>query len=159
MKQTLTITYDTLQWEELDKNDQVLVEKAKNSCKYSYAPFSEFHVGCALQLEEGVILTGNNQENASFPCGTCAERATIFYAHANYPHLAPEVIAIAARRKDGEYMERPLPPCGACRQALLEMETLFQKPIRMILYGTSESIVVHSIKDILPFQFEANMME
>ena len=71
MKQTLTITYDTLQWEEMDNNDQALVEKAKNSCKYSYAPFSEFHVGCALQLEEGIILTGNNQENASFPCGTC----------------------------------------------------------------------------------------
>ena len=101
MKQTLTITYDTLLWEEMDNNDQALVEKAKNSCKYSYAPFSEFHVGCALQLEEGIILTGNNQENASFPCGTCAERATIFYAHANYPHLAPTVIAIAARRKIG----------------------------------------------------------
>ena len=159
MNKKLVINYESTSLETLDNADRNLVESAKDMCKYSYAPFSNFHVGCAVQLEDDTIVTGNNQENASFPCGTCAERTTIFYAHANYPQLSPKAIAIAARQKDGEFTARPLPPCGACRQALLEMENLFNKPLRLILYGTEETLVFSCVKDILPFHFDKDSMQ
>lgn len=159
MEKEITIQYDSKTWGELTEADKLLVEKAKEATKNSYAPFSQFHVGCAVELEDGTILTGNNQENASYPCGTCAERATIFYAHANYPHLAPINMAIAATQKEGKFTCAPVPPCGACRQALLEMEQIYKRPLRIILYGEKNSFIIPSITNLLPFQFEAEMME
>jgi len=159
MKEQIIFNYDVLPFEQLSEQDKILVEKAKKASLYSYAPFSQFHVGCAVLLENGVTVTGNNQENASFPCGTCAERSTIFYAHANYPDYAPVAIAITARQKDGEFINTPLPPCGACRQALLEMEQIYKKSLRVILYSTDKTFIIPSIHDMLPLQFCAAMMQ
>ncbi len=159
MKKQILVSYESITQEELSPEDKILVEKAKDICQYGYAPFSNFHVGCAVQLENGVIITGNNQENASFPCGTCAERTTIFYAHAQYPDSAPVAIAIAARSGSGNFTSNPLPPCGACRQALLEMEHIFNKPLRIILYGEKNTLIVPDIKSLLPFHFDEEMMQ
>lgn len=159
MKKQILVSYESITQEELSQEDNILVEKAKDISQYGYAPFSNFHVGCAVQLENGVIITGNNQENASFPCGTCAERTTIFYAHAQYPDSAPVSIAIAARSSNGNFTSSPLPPCGACRQALLEMEHIFNKSLRIILYGEKNILIIPSIKSLLPFHFDEEMMQ
>ena len=159
MKEQIVINYDVLTYEQLSEEDKALVENAKKASLYSYAPFSQFYVGCAVLLENGVTITGNNQENASFPCGTCAERSTIFYAHSNYPDYAPVAIAITARQKDGEFIDTPLPACGACRQALLEMEQIYKRPLKVILYSTGKTFILHSIHDMLPLQFSATMMQ
>lgn len=159
MKKQIIVNYESVSWEQLDQQDRELIEKAKTASLYSYAPFSQFHVGCAVRLDNGIIITGNNQENASFPCGTCAERSAIFYAHSNYPDHAPTTIAITARQQDGNFIKQPLPPCGACRQALLEMEHIYLKPMRILLYSTTETFIISRVQDLLPLQFTASMME
>jgi len=143
---------------ELPAEDLELVEKAKAATSRSYSPYSNFRVGAALRLSDGTIFTGSNQENASFPLGLCAERTAIFAAQHTHPELAVEAIAIAATNDRG-FMSEPIPPCGACRQVMLEVEDRYKSPIRVLLYGTKGTHVLKTIKDILPFQFVGDSMK
>lgn len=158
MQKQITIPYQCVRFEELDKCDQALVQCAQKASEQAYAPYSKFQVGCSLAFEDGQILSANNQENASYPCGTCAERAVLFYAHANFPDKPIKSIAIAAF-SHGSFTPSPVPPCGACRQALLEYETLFKQDIRVLMYGEKEIWIVPSIRTLLPFQFSNENIE
>ena len=141
---------------EMSENDRHLVEEAKQSMSAAYAPYSHFHVGAAVLLENGKIIKGNNQENASYPVGLCAERVAIFSAGANNPGIAVIAIAVIAR-SDHFYVDRPVPPCGACRQAISEYEHRFGKKIRMIMAGESGKVLMsESIENLLPYQFNAD---
>jgi cytidine deaminase len=108
-------------------------------------------------LEDGTVVTGSNQENAAYPSGLCAERTTLFYANAQYPHLAVKVLAIAARTEK-DFLEMPIPPCGACRQVILETENRFKQPVRILLFGRKCIYEVKSVGDLLPLSFEASSM-
>ena len=99
----------------------------------SYAPYSHFSVGAAALLNNGTIVTGTNQENAAYPSGLCAERTTLFYANSQYPDPPVNTLAIAARTEK-DFIETPIPPCGAC-QVILETEKRYGQPIRILLYG------------------------
>lgn len=129
-----------------------LIEKAKNSSNSAYAPYSGFHVGAAVLLEDGTIVTGSNQENAAYPSGLCAERTALFYANAHYPDLAVKSIAIAAKTK-GNFTKDICAPCGSCRQVLVEVENRYNTPIQIIMYGENHIYEVDSIRDLLPFCF------
>lgn len=154
---TLHIPYLLAQLEELSKEEQVLIEKAKEATNNAYANYSHFYVGAACLLEDGRIVIGANQENAAFPSGLCAERTAIFGAQANYPQLAINTLAIAARNENG-FLADPISPCGACRQVILEIEDRYKKPVRILLYGTEGVYCFKSVKDLLPFCFvDANM--
>ena len=108
-------------------------------------------------LENGNVVIGANQENAAFPSGLCAERTAIFAAQANHPDQPITTLAIAARNVNG-LLKSPISPCGACRQVVLEIEDRYQRPVRILLYGTEGIYVFESIKDLLPFSFvDANM--
>lgn len=151
-EKVLTTKIEVCSYNELSSIDKKLVDIAKECTKNSYAPYSKFNVGAALLLSNGEIIKGNNQENVAFPSGTCAERTAIFYAHANYPNERVETIAIAAFT-NGSFLENPISPCGACRQAILEYEVLGKKPIRVILYGEKEIYILDGIKSLLPLCF------
>lgn len=146
--------------EELDKADRQLVEDAKQATYNSYAPYSKFYVGAAIEMADGEIITGANQENAAFSSGTCAERSACFYAATHKPGVGMKKIAIAARnglgkdvtRKEGDFQNTPISPCGACRQALLEYETLYGD-IEVILYGKEGIYKLPSIKSLMPLSF------
>lgn len=129
-----------------------LLEKAKLSALKAYAPYSTYHVGAAVLLEDGTIVTGNNQENAAYPSGLCAERTALFYANATYPDLAVRAIAIAAYNK-GDYSKDVCTPCGSCRQVLVEVENRYDKPVEIIMYGKGQIYEVDSIRDLLPLSF------
>ena len=131
---------------------RALVEKARQSTYHSYAPYSHFCVGAAILLDNGETITGANQENAAFSAGTCAERSVIFYAGANYPGVPFRRLAVAAFTK-GDFVKNPVSPCGHCRQASLEYETISGAPIEMVLCGRDEVYVLHSIKDLMPLSF------
>lgn len=135
-----------------------LIEKAKNSTNSAYAPYSGFHVGAAVLLEDGTIVTGNNQENAAYPSGLCAERTALFYANAHYPNLSVKAIAIAAQTK-GNFTKDICAPCGSCRQVLVEVENRYDTPIQIIMYGENHIYEVDSIRDLLPFCFEKSSLE
>lgn len=99
-----------------------------------------------------MVVTGSNQENAAYPSGTCAERTTLFYANSQYPDQAVDTLAIAARSETG-YLDSPIPPCGACRQVLLETEQRFHQPMRILLYSKNDIYVLEGTKDLLPLSF------
>ncbi len=144
---------DVLAWEELSERERVLVEHARKATEGSYSPYSAFAVGAALLLANGEVVCGSNQENVSYPCGLCAERTALYYANATYPDQPVEMLAIAAKNKDG-FLPSPITPCGACRQSLLETENRFGLPITVLLFGTREILRVGSISSLLPLQFE-----
>jgi cytidine deaminase len=143
--------------DELDEADRKLVEQACDATRNSYSPYSKFRVGAALKLADGQVFLGSNQENASFPVGSCAERTAFFAASAAAPDVAPTAIAIAAWT-DGQFTENPVSPCGMCRQALLEAERRQGSPIQVILYGTEGIHIVRKIEDLLPLSFNQDAM-
>ena len=145
-------------FEELSGEYQMLINKAKEQVLNAYAPYSCFHVGAAVLLENGEIVTGSNQENSAYPSGLCAERVTMFYANAQFPNVPAKVIAIAAYT-NGDFVDEPITPCGACRQSLLETEVRFEKDITILLYGKNNIYAVDSVKQLLPLCFEKASLE
>lgn len=145
--------------EELNSEDRELVERAVEATNRSYAPYSHFSVGAAARLANGIIVTGSNQENAAYPSGTCAERTTLFYANSQYPDQAVTTLAIAARNERGELLSDPIPPCGACRQVMLETEGRFGVPMRIFLYGKDGIYELRRVSDLLPLSFDGTAME
>ena len=138
--------------EELSNDERMLVEKAIDATRNSYAKYSRFYVGAALQLNDGTIFIGANQENAAFPSGLCAERTAIFSAQANRPDQPIKMLAVAARNNVG-VLQDPVTPCGGCRQVILEMENRYQQPVEILLYGQRGVYRIKSIKDLLPLSF------
>lgn len=149
----ITVTVTSLPYDELSDNDRHLVDLAKDATFRSYAPYSHFLVGSAIELDNGETIVGSNQENAAYPSGTCAERSACFYAHARYPEAKFRTIAIAARDTSGEFTAVPTAPCGACRQSLLEYETLAGAPVRVMLYGSEMCYILPSVASLLPLCF------
>lgn len=139
--------------EDLNTVSKNLLLRAKEAAKNAYAPYSKFNVGCALLLENGEIILGNNQENIAYPSGLCAERTAVFYAGANFPTIPIKMLAVTAFAKSYE-VNQPVMPCGACLQSISEFELRFSKPIQIILQGNSGPIyVAEGTKTFLPFQF------
>lgn len=149
----ITIPYQILDFDELQSVDKSLVEAAREATFRSYAPYSKFSVGAAILLDNGEVISGSNQENAAFSSGTCAERSACFYAHAAHPGVPFRKIAIAARGTDGEFLATPISPCGACRQALLEYETLAGGPVEVLLASRDKVYHLPSVASTLPFAF------
>ena len=141
-------------YDELNPEEKSLIEHAKIACSRAYAPYSQFQVGAAVLLANGEIVTGSNQENVAFPSGLCAERTALFYANSQYPDYAVKSLAVAAFTQ-GDFIDRPISPCGACRQVVLETELRFQSPVRILLYGKSKIYSIEGIKDLLPLAFNS----
>jgi len=146
------------QLDELLPEEKALVYKSREAVQNAYSPYSKFSVGAAVQLENEQIVLGNNQENAAYPSGLCAERVAIFYANANFPNVPVKAIAISAFTKNGLLIE-PVPPCGACRQVLLEAETRFSKPIIVYLAGKNKILRINNIKSLLPLTFNDDFLK
>ena len=137
---------------ELSPMDQALMEKAEKATEAAYAPYSEFHVGAAVQLDNGEVILGNNQENIAYPSGLCAERVAVFAAMANFPNAVIETIAVYAH-SDRFELKEAVSPCGACRQVLAEYESRQGKPIRVILSSGGKILILNSSHDLLPLVF------
>ena len=157
-KRLLEISYHSCKFEELTPEEKQLVEEARQATYRSYSPYSRFSVGASVLLANGVILSGNNQENAAYPSGLCAERTVLFYANSQHPNQPITMMAIAARSEKG-FTEIPITPCGACRQVLAETEKRFEYPIRILLYGETETIIIDGVKDLLPFLFDEDILK
>ena len=143
---------------ELSEVEKQLVLAARESAGKAYAPYSNFHVGAALLLENGQVIKGNNQENADFTDGLCAERVALFYANANFPDVKVESIAVSAKNSGG-FLKDPAMPCGSCRQAIIEAQQRFNHPIRLILDGAKKIMIVENAESILPFAFKPDALD
>ena len=150
-----SFTYSTTTLGQLPEAEQELCRKAIEATRNSYAPYSNYHVGAAIRLANGCIVTGANQENASYPCGTCAERTALHYAQSTYPTESIEAIAIAAEPQPSDTTTAPPYPCGLCRQTLVEAEQRQDTPITVIVITQEEVVVFSSASCLLPFAFNA----
>lgn len=149
----LKSTIKVYQMEELSDAERHLIELAIEATGRSYAPYSHFHVGAAVLLDNDVEIIGCNQENAAYPSGLCAERTALFTAGAQYPDVPVKMLAIAARGTDGELAFEPVGPCGSCRQVIIESETRAKGPIRILLYGRKCVCVIDGIRELMPLTF------
>ncbi len=154
MKERFEFNYDLLSnWKELPIEEHVLVEQAYAAMENAYAPYSEFKVGACALMDDGSFVLGNNQENAAFPSGICAERVALFYAGANFPNKKVITLCIVAK---GNLMpaSQLLSPCGSCRQVMLESENRQKQPIRVLLVNQDgRTMILDSVIQLLPFGF------
>jgi cytidine deaminase len=140
--------------EELDSQDIRLIDKAIDAQKSSYSPYSKFSVGAAVLLENGEIIQGSNQENGAYPSGLCAERVALFYAGAKYPKVPIVSIAISASFNSRPTTD-PVPPCGACRQVMIESRNVGKKPMKVLLVGEKKIYEIEDVTFLLPFNFSS----
>jgi cytidine deaminase len=159
-KITKNFSYSQLQSaDELPTELAELLMQAKIAIATAYAPYSNFKVGAAVLLENGTIVSGSNQENASFPAGICAERVTLSAASAAHPNLPVTAIAISAK-PTGKPLSEPVAPCGICRQTLLEYEQRYHHNIEIILQsGEGKIFRIDSAKDLLPLYFSSKALK
>ncbi len=145
-------------FKQLSALDKELIERATAQLDNAYAPYSNFHVGSALRLENGNIYVGSNQENASYPLCMCGERIAIYNAASNEPGIIIDAIAITAKNLK-KAIDAPISPCGACRQVLLEFEIKQKKAMRILLKADGPEIYeYHQAQDLLPFSFDPSFL-
>jgi len=144
--------------EELPKAARDLMVETQQIRDRAYAPYSKFLVGAAIRLEDDIIVTGSNQENAAYPSGLCAERTAIYYAGAQYPDKKIKSIAICVKSAH-RIITQPTPPCGACRQAIAEYEARQKQAIEIYFMGEQGNIVkANALLDLLPLAFDASFL-
>lgn len=160
LKKNISIQlYEVEGLEQLSPIERKLVETSREMTAKAYAPYSEFFVGAAVLLENGEIIKGSNQENGAYPSGLCAERVAVFAASAMFPGVPMQMIAISAKSPRLS-MDAPVSPCGACRQVMLEYETLQGKPIKLLLSKENGKIlIVEKVEDMLPLSFTGNNLK
>ncbi|MFA5815133.1 MAG: cytidine deaminase [Bacteroidales bacterium] len=129
-----------------------LIHKADEAADKAYAPFSGFHVGVAIELEDGLVFTANNQENKAYPSGLCAERVGLFFVQANYPNTAIRRMVLVAKH-DGQLTEEPVFPCGACRQVMVESIERQEVPFEFWMAGKNRILRIDSPDHLLPLKF------
>lgn len=152
-KDLIHTTYD-----QLSLLDKALIDKAVEMTNHSYAPYSNFYVGAAVQLSNGIVLGGSNQENASYPLCMCGERVALYNAAANYPDEKVDTLAIVARNPK-KPLDKPVTPCGACRQVIAEYQLRYGQPIKLILKGENDKVVIfNGIKELLPYGFDESFL-
>jgi len=153
-KHTITIEFSEFDGpDQLNSDDLSLLKRAHKACENAYAPYSLFKVGAAVELNNGAIVIGSNQENMAYPSGLCAERVAVFAAISQYPEATIRRIAISTI---GETNTNPLPaaPCGSCRQVMLEYELNQEYEIDVILGHPEKTIrIIRGIKNLLPLHF------
>jgi cytidine deaminase len=144
--------------DELTEADKNLLNKARNDTQFSYAPYSNFCVSAVALMNNGEMVAGTNQENASYPTGLCAERVLLSAVSSIFPNEVIDTIAISYFNKNGS-SAKPISPCGVCRQTLAEYEQRNKKPIRLILSGNDgEVIILKKATDLLPLTFSSSDM-
>lgn len=143
---------------ELSAEDKMLMHKAIEARQKAYAPYSKFNVGAALLLENNEIILGNNQENAAYPSGMCAERVAIWKAGSEYPGVKILKLAITASSSITK-VDQPVGPCGACRQSLSEYEIKQKQPFSVLFMGeVGEIVKTESLLSLLPFSFDSSYL-
>ncbi len=153
-EEKIEISFIRARFNEITKEEQNLIDKAKSSIKNAYAPYSGFLVGASLLLNNGEIVTGSNQENVAYPSGLCAERVALFYAGSKYPNITIKMIAITAKSKTFEITDI-ISPCGACRQVMAEYQEKQGKNIKILLHTQdNEILILKRVEDLLPFMFK-----
>jgi cytidine deaminase len=160
MKEEYKFAYEVYKSiDDLNSNDADLLKQAIAATNNAYAPYSNFHVSAYARLANGEVVSGTNQENASYPVGMCAERSLLATAATLHPGVAIDTMAITYDNINGE-SKHPISPCGMCRQTLLEYELRVKQPIRIILAGMEGKVyIIETASMLLPLSFTSDDMK
>lgn len=149
-----TTTLDVWSPEDLNASDRALLAEAHKAAAKAYAPYSNFLVGGAVELEDGTVVRGSNQENMAYPSGMCGERVAVFAAGAQHPGAVMKAVAIVSPSSNA--LSEAFMPCGGCRQVLVEAERRQDSPIRILLQVRDEDVSISpSASNLMPFSFKA----
>lgn len=150
------VSIEELEFESLNSDKKAFLLNAKSAMGDSYAPYSEFHVGCSVLHENGHIGLGSNQENASFPSGLCAERVALFESSKNLNQN--KVVELAIFAESTKYkVPKLLVPCAGCLQVISDIQVRQGSPIKIYMWdGGKEVYVASDVSQFLPFHFELN---
>jgi cytidine deaminase len=154
-KETLHLDYEVFDTiDELSNEDAFLLREAGEATKNSYAPYSKFRVGAVARMGNGELVSGSNQENASYPAGICAERVLLSTASSLFPGIPIKTIAVSYRSTEIK-SDHPIAPCGICRQSLQEFKERVKQPIRLILGGLEGKVyIIDDASALMPFSFD-----
>ena len=136
--------------------DEQLIGLARDAARKAYAPYSNFHVGCAIESVDGEVVTGANMENACYRLGVCAEQSALTTAQHEFG--LDKVARIAVSGGTGSVV---CTPCGGCRQAILEAAQLSGRNLEIVCSsGDGTKVERHSVVELIPFGFgPANLAE
>lgn len=154
---TITIPLTEVSYDELTTAQRAVVDRAKENTTRAYCPHSHFHVGAAVELADGRIIDGCNQENVAYPSGLCAERTALFSAGAIAPEQPIVRLAVACYTK-GAFLSEPGSPCGGCRQVMVESEERGGRPMEIILYGEDHCYILPSARSLMPLTFDGSVL-
>ena len=143
---------ETTRYADLSEEDRKLMDAARDAVSNAYAPYSGVRVGAALQTEEGPV-TASNVENGAYGSTVCAERMAVGRANARGLRTYPAVAITAT----GERLptDRPVTPCGACRQVLHEMARITNTETRVLMASPgSDEVTVAALSELLPLPFD-----
>lgn len=144
---------------ELTDIEKKMVLEAVRQLDFAYAPYSNFHVGASVLLENGNIYGGCNQENASYPLCMCGERVALYHTAIAEPNAPIKALAITARNQYHQ-LTSPVMPCGACRQVILEYEQKQSQKIRIYLKTDDDKVYISdSASNLIPFGFDASFLK
>lgn len=129
--------------------DEQLLELARKAAARAYAPYSKFNVGCAIESEDGEVVTGANLENACYRLGMCAEQSALSAAQHRFGLAKVKRIAVV-----GGSGNIVCTPCGGCRQAILEAAQLGGVDIEILCgSGDGSGFERHRIGELIPSGF------
>jgi len=129
--------------------DEQLIFLARSAAGKAYAPYSNFHVGCAVESVDGEIATGANMENACYRLGLCAEQSALTAAQHSFGLDKIARIAVV-----GGTDSIACTPCGGCRQAILEAAQLSRQDLPILCgSGDGSKLERYTISDLLPSGF------
>ncbi|MFT7031580.1 MAG: cytidine deaminase [Cyclobacteriaceae bacterium] len=157
-KERIAIECEISNLNELTKVELLLIVKAKEALAKAYAPYSKFHVGASILLDDETIVTGNNQENAAYPSGMCAERVALFHVGSNFSDKKILKMAVVAGPFGSEDFVEAC-PCGSCRQVMLEYQNNQGDPIEVLILRPNDEVLKVSVADLLPFAFDKNVLK
>ena len=145
--------------DELTDSERELIAAANEALPHSYAPYSTFHVACAIRLDNGEVVTGVNQENASSPAGLCAEQVALYRKGIAFPDARVLAMAVVAQSEKHPNDPPAISPCGICRQVMLEFVHRQEHSYPVIMQaGNNSWIKVLKMESLLPFGFTANSL-
>jgi cytidine deaminase len=144
---------------DLDPESQKLIKKAEEALQNAYAPYSKFRVAAAILLDNDIVITGTNQENAAYPDGMCAERVALFTKASQHPDRYIKKLVVVAKADDAHDLS-PATCCGSCRQVMLEFEQRQGKTYEVIMQSYDRDwIKAATVESLLPFSFSKRNLD
>ena len=149
-----TVRIEEFLYQDLTQKEQVFLNQAVEASKQSHAPYSEFYVGCSVSHQNGMVVLGSNQENASFPSGLCAERVALFESAKTLDANKVKELAVYARSTKYE-VPQMLVPCAGCLQVISDIQNRQKAPIKIWMWDGGDTVYrAQDAGQFLPFHFE-----